>query len=76
MLSSVGETVHYELRQIFRGAGVPSQYLRIEPALGAASEEMDDASATNRTNLVQAGDAAVADADADLDAFVELLVAP
>ena len=56
MMSGVAETVDYQLRQIFASVGRADQYVRIEPDLGQASPDLDDASSENLMNLKRAGD--------------------
>ncbi len=73
MMSGVAETVSYQLRQIFDSAKAPGQFLRIEPALGDASRDMDDASYENLDRLKTAGNQAVANNAQELEAFADLL---
>jgi uncharacterized protein len=55
MMSGVGQTVDYQLKQIFSAAECPNQYIRIEPELNNAKPEMDDASPQNLQALREAG---------------------
>jgi len=74
MMSGVAETVDYQLRKIFDSVARPEQYLRIDPKLGDASPDMDDASRQNLDALREAGQYAAQEYDDKLDAFVDLLV--
>ena len=59
MMTGVAETVDYQLRKIFASVGVGSQYVRIEPDLGRASADLDDASNDNIVELERAGNECV-----------------
>jgi len=73
MMSGSAETVGYHLDRIFEAVERPTQYLRIEPDLGNASMEMDDASADNLQALREAGLKAADKHDDKLKAFAKLL---
>ncbi len=79
MMSGVSETVDYQLRQIYDTLRprkqYPIPYLRIEPGLGAASPDMDDASPENLTALRDAGQKAAEDHVEELKQFVRQLIA-
>lgn len=55
MMAGNSDTVHYQLEQIFDAIRRKKQYLRIEPELGDASHEMDDADEENLVALREAG---------------------
>lgn len=59
MMSGVAETVDYQLAQIFASVGKSKQYVRIEPDLGNANPDLDDASGKNLAALKSAGDECV-----------------
>ena len=75
MMSGVAETVHYQLARIFESVERPAQYLRIQPELPKDATEMDNTSPENIQHLIKRGAEAARQHDAQLDAFVELLVA-
>jgi patatin-like phospholipase/acyl hydrolase len=56
LLSSSAEVVDYQMRQLFKVAGCSDCYVRLEPALGKANPEMDDASDDNIRRLKDAGE--------------------
>lgn len=74
MMSGVSETVDYQLRQIYDAVGKPEQYLRIQPSLGEAATEMDNADQENLMELADAGDQAAQEFDRALTAFASLLI--
>lgn len=47
LTSSVAETIGYEAKQIFTAAGVPENYIRIEPPILSADIRMDNAKQWN-----------------------------
>ena len=53
----------------------PNQYLRIDPELGLASREMDDASLQNLNALKEAGLESARQHEGDLREFAKLLIA-
>ena len=55
MMSSSAEVVNYQVRKLFEAIHCSSCYVRIEPDLGMASPDMDNVSAKNISNLVNAG---------------------
>ncbi len=56
LMSSSSEVVDFHLAQIFKAAGVPEQYVRIEPtAIGDASWAMDCATTKQIEALIEAG---------------------
>ncbi len=70
-LSGGAETVRYQLTQIFKGIGAPTQYLRIDPELTFAEPEMDNASLPNMDNLVRDGEKTFQENEAALKAFAD-----
>jgi predicted acylesterase/phospholipase RssA len=76
-LTGVAEAVDYQLRQLFRAAAAPAQYLRIDPALGPnTSPEMDDASIANMRRLKADGERAYATHQQELERFARTFLAP
>ena len=55
MMSSSAEVVNYQVQKLFEAIGYPDSYVRIDPDLGMAKPEMDNASVTNIQNLENAG---------------------
>jgi len=55
MMSGVSQTVHYQLDQIYKAIGKPTQYVRIDPELYSAKSDMDDASPKNLNALRESG---------------------
>jgi patatin-like phospholipase/acyl hydrolase len=55
LMSSSAEVVSYQVNKLFEAVKCPLCYVRIEPELKPANPEMDDVSATNISNLEQAG---------------------
>jgi patatin-like phospholipase/acyl hydrolase len=75
MMSGVAETVDYQIKQIYNAVEKPKQYLRIDPDLGLASREMDNASTENLRNLQEAGMDSARKMDKELTEFAKLLIA-
>ena len=65
MMSGNSETVHYHLRQIFDTLSKQDKadYYRLEPSLGTANNEMDDASTENLKALEDAAIAYISNND-------------
>jgi uncharacterized protein len=74
MMSGNSETINYQLRKIWETTGTPDNYIRLEPALYEANNEMDDASQKNLTALHEAGMKFVADNERLLDQIVAKLI--
>jgi uncharacterized protein len=55
MMSGVSETVEFQMGQLFSSMGKPEQYIRINPNLGQASSDLDNASVENINALKEAG---------------------
>jgi len=75
MMSGVGETVDFQLKQIFDAVGKPDQYVRIEPNLFDASPEMDNASLENLNALKVAGQVCAEENDKLLERVADDLIA-
>ncbi len=74
MMSSVSETVDYQIKKLYDAMGVHTQYLRISPDLMNASPDLDDVSDDNLEALRQAGIANALKYDDKLDAIVDMLL--
>lgn len=74
MLSGASETVDFQMRHIFDAINCGDKYYRINPDIGKASIEMDDASAQNLKALKAAGIAAAKRYDAELQTVAAFLV--
>jgi hypothetical protein len=74
MLSTSVEVVDYQLSNLFAVAGCSDCYIRLEPALGKAKPDMDDASEANIKNLKAAGESFVRDNKQKLDKTVDDLL--
>jgi hypothetical protein len=72
ILLSDSEVVDYEMRLLFREH--PEGYVRLEPSLGNAKPDMDDASDENIRNLRQAGLDYIDSHRTELDKVVERLI--
>ena len=75
MMSGVAETVDYQLRMMFDAVKAPDQYLRINPDLGEADDDMDDASQPNLNALRDAGQEAAEKNEPKLRDFVAKICA-
>jgi len=77
LMSGNSETVHYELKQLFRAANPANEayYFRLEPTVGTASSAMDLATPENMHALEEAGKTFVSNHTDELDKIVELLIA-
>jgi patatin-like phospholipase/acyl hydrolase len=74
MLSSSAEVVDCQMRQIFSAMGCPDSYIRLEPALGRAKPDMDDASGDNIQKLTDAAQTFIQTNIKQLDDVVEKLI--
>jgi patatin-like phospholipase/acyl hydrolase len=74
MMSGVAETVDYQLRQIYDAVEAPEQYLRIQPELGEAEEDLDNADPDNIRRLAQIGTEIAETKHSELDRFADLLI--
>ena len=75
MLSGASETVDFQMKHIFDAINCADDYYRINPDIGNASIEMDDASAQNLQALKDAGTEAAQKYNAELEKIAEFLVA-
>jgi len=73
LLSASAEVVDYQMRQLFKVAGCSDCYVRLEPELGKAKSDMDDASDENIRELKDAGERYVKDHLEELDEIVSRL---
>jgi patatin-like phospholipase/acyl hydrolase len=55
MMSASSEVGSYQVRELFRVAGHEESYVRLEPELNKAKQELDDVSDENIKNLKDAG---------------------
>ena len=62
------------MRQLFKTAGCSDCYVRLEPALGKASPDMDDASDQNIRKLIDAGEYFINEQAEKLDRIIDKLV--
>jgi hypothetical protein len=74
LLSASAEVVDYQLRQLFAVAGCSDCYVRLEPELGKAKSDMDDASKENIAQLIDAGECFVKDNAEVLDDIVRTVI--
>ena len=74
LLSASAEVVDYQMRQLFAVAGCKDCYVRLEPELGNAKPDMDDASDENIQRLKDAGEGFVQDHVVRLDHLVKRLI--
>lgn len=74
-MSGVSEVVDFQLRQIFDSLGATRQYLRINAELPSdVSMEIDDVNPKNLIALKELGTYTAQNFDAQLDAFLEMIV--
>ncbi len=74
MLSGASETVDFQMKHIFDAIGCSDNYFRINPDIGEASIEMDDASEKNLQALKDAGTTAAKKYDKELERVAKFLV--
>jgi len=74
LLSASAEVVDYQMRQLFAVAGRSDCYVRLEPELGKAKPDMDDASDDNICQLKDAAECFIKDHVELLDAVVNRLI--
>ncbi len=74
VLSGAVDTVDFQLQQIFESEGCAQNYIRINPKLGNAKPEMDNASSLNLEALKEAGIASAELNDETLDYIANYLV--
>jgi patatin-like phospholipase/acyl hydrolase len=74
MMSGASDTVDFQLLQIFDSIDEKKNYIRIDPEMGEADTEMDNASPENLKALEEAGKATVEKHDAELNRIADFLV--
>lgn len=75
MMSGTAESSHFFLQQLYRSAGRPNQYIRIEPiSLDSVSEALDAASPSNIQKLIALGDRMVSEYNDALNQLATQLV--
>ena len=74
MLSGASETVDFQMKHIFDSIGCGDNYIRINPEIGKASIEMDDASEENLNALKNAGMAATKKYNEELEKAASFLI--
>ena len=74
LLSASAEVVDYQMQQLFKVAGCSDCYVRLEPELGKAGPDMDDASDKNILHLKDAGECFIKDHVEELDEIINQLV--
>ena len=72
MMNGVSETTDFQLQQLYGAAGRKDQYLRVNPVLQVPME-LDDVSKI--ATLKMLGEVTATEKSAELDKFVELLLA-
>ncbi len=77
MMSGNAETVDYQTRQIFNtmGGDGADDYHRLEPGIGLATADMDDARPKNMEALKQAAKTYISEHQPELDRIVDKLIA-
>ena len=73
LLSASAEVVDYQMKQLFNVAECSDCYVRLEPELGKAKPEMDDASDKNIQQLKDAGECFIKDHVEELDEIARRL---
>lgn len=74
MMSGASDTVDFQLQQIFDATDNAQNYIRINPEIGEAEPEMDDASVRNLQALKEAGIAAAEKQNDKLEMIANYLV--
>jgi hypothetical protein len=75
-ISGASEITDHQLATLFNATGTREQYLRLNPKLPATVKpEFDDASPENIQALKELGQFVAEEADAQLEAFVAMLLA-
>ncbi|MEM6299340.1 MAG: patatin-like phospholipase family protein [Bacteroidota bacterium] len=74
MMDGVSKTVHYQLMQIFDAVQQSENYLRIEPMLGDAESDMDNAKPDNLLHLREAGIETAEKYDWELERLADKLI--
>ncbi|HEX8517147.1 MAG TPA: patatin-like phospholipase family protein [Bacteroidia bacterium] len=74
MMSGASDTIDFQLKQIFDAGDNGDNYIRINPEMGEADTEMDNASEENLKALKEAGIATAEKYDDDLEKIAQFLV--
>lgn len=74
MMAGVAETIDFQLRQIFDAVAAPKQYLRLQAHLDERNASLDGVEQENIRELAQIGTELAERHEAELDAFIQLLV--
>ena len=74
VFDGVSDTVNYQVQSLLTKAGAIEQYLRVQPTLTPANDDMDNASAENIEQLRTVGERMIAENDARLDGLVRKLL--
>jgi uncharacterized protein len=74
MMSGASDTVDFQLKQIFDAIDKSANYIRIDPEMGEADTEMDNASEENLKALKEAGIATSEKYEAELEHIADFLV--
>ncbi|MGQ0829016.1 MAG: patatin-like phospholipase family protein [Bacteroidota bacterium] len=74
MMSGASDTIDFQLKQIFDAIDNSANYIRINPEIGEAEPEMDDASLENLQALKEAGIAAAEKNNDKLESIADYLV--
>lgn len=73
--SSQSETIDYQMKQLFDTTTSSDDYFRLNPKLKGVSNEIDDASEENISNLVDLSELFIKEHKLELDRIVEKLIA-
>lgn len=74
LLSSSAEVVDYQMQKLFEASGCHDCYVRVDPELGKAKSEMDNASDENINHLKDAGYCYIKDHAEILDDIIDRLI--
>jgi patatin-like phospholipase/acyl hydrolase len=74
MMSGASDTIDFQLRQIFDAIDKENNYIRIDPEMGEADTEMDNASPENLQALKEAGIATAEKYEDELERVADFLV--
>ncbi len=74
MMSGASDTIDFQLKQIFDSIDNSKDYIRINPEIGEADPEMDDASASNLEALKEAGIAEAEKYNDKLETIADYLI--
>jgi patatin-like phospholipase/acyl hydrolase len=75
VFDGVSDTVNYQVQSLLTRGGALDHYLRIQPTLTDANDDMDDASVANLARLEELARQMIEGNDAGLDAMAALLTA-